>query len=236
MLSWPVEPALLAPLLPRRTELDRCAGRAFLSLVAFRFLRTRVRGLPIPLHQDFDEVNLRFYVRRDAEDGPRRGVVFVKELVPRRAIAFVARTLYGEPYHAVKMRHRLEPPAPTPDGTGPGAATGSGRFAFEWRFAGRWNRVEAAVRGEPDLAADDSLDAFITEHYWGYTRQRDGGTTEYRVEHPRWRVWRAEAAALDCATAELYGRDLAAPLGGPPSSALVAEGSDVAVHRGRRLR
>jgi uncharacterized protein YqjF (DUF2071 family) len=155
-------------------------------MVGFRFLDTRVLGLPVPGHRDFDEVNLRFYVRRRGEDGDwRRAVVFVRELVPRRAIAFVARCLYNEPYSAVPMRHALQMA---------NAAEGQpGRAAYAWRMGDRWHCLEVRTRGPAALPDPASEARFITEHYWGYTVQRDGGSKEYRVEHPPWRVWEAEA-------------------------------------------
>src|SRR5204862_3173611 len=108
MLNFVADPKLLEPLLPHGTELDFYEGRTFLSVVGFLFLDTFVLGLPIPWCRDFEEVNLRFYVRRKNVDDWRRGVAFVRELVPRRAIAVVARTFYGEPYSALPMRHSLE--------------------------------------------------------------------------------------------------------------------------------
>ena len=157
----------------------------------------------------------------------RRAVVFVRELVPRRAVAFVARWLYNEPYTAVPMRHELEMA---------GAADGQpGRAAYAWRLAGRWHRLEVRTRGRPALPDPASEAAFMTEHYWGYTVQRDGGSIEYRVAHPPWRVWDAEAAAFDCDVTAVYGTGFAECLGARPRSAFLAEGSAVAVHRGQRL-
>ncbi len=222
MLNYEIDPALLAPLVPQGTELDAWNGRTFASVVGFRFLDTRVRGLAIPRHRNFEELNLRFYVRRKALDGWRRGVVFVKEIVPRRAIAWVARTLYNENYFALPMRHRLEAASPR-------------RATYEWFHGGRWNALALEFEGSPSLPADDSEETFITEHYWGYARQRDGGTVEYKVEHPRWSVWRAAAATLDCDIASFYGPEFAACLCGTPSSAFLADGSAVTVRRGLRL-
>ncbi len=227
MLNFAVEPAILRPWVPRGTELDLWRGTALATVVGFRFLDTRVRGFPIPLHRNFDEVNLRFYVRREAKEETRRGVVFVKEVVPRRAIAWLARRLYGENYVALPMRHELAIPA--------AGEAACGRVRYEWRLDGRWNRLEAELAGAPELPAADSEETFVTEHYWGYAAQPDGGTIEYRVEHPRWRVWRAPAAELDCAAAELYGEAFREPLASPPVSAFVAEGSAVTVRQGRRL-
>ena len=142
MLNYEVPPALLLPLVPAGTELDTWGGVTLASVVGFRFLDTRVLGMSIRGHRDFDEVNLRFYVRRYAEDGRwRRAVVFIRELVPRRAIATVARWFYNEPYSAVPMRHELEM-AKAGDGE-------AGRAAYSWRCAGRWHRLEVKTRGLP---------------------------------------------------------------------------------------
>ncbi len=231
MLNYEVPPEVLRPLVPAGTALDLWRGRALVSVVGFRFLRTRLLGVPVPFHRDFDEVNLRFYVRHVAADGAvRRGVAFVRELVPRRAIALVARLAYNEPYRAVPMRSRV-PAAPA--GAPPAAP---GRVSYEWRWGGAaWSHVAATAVGAPALPDPEGEAAFITEHYWGYTRQRDGGTVEYEVAHPPWRVWDAAAPALDADVAGLYGAAFAGPLAGAPSSAFVAEGSPVAVYRPRRL-
>ena len=228
MLNYEVPPALLKPLVPRGTELDTWQGATLASMVGFRFLDTRVLGIPIPGHRDFDEVNLRFYVRRRDEDGQwRRAVVFVRELVPRRAIAFVARWFYNEPYTAVPMRHELQMT---------NASEGQpGRVAYAWRWAKWWHHLEVRTLGRPALPDPTSEATFITEHYWGYTVQRDGGSKEYRVEHPPWRVWEAEGAEFDCDVKALYGAGFAECLRGRPRSAFLAEGSRVIVHHGRRL-
>jgi uncharacterized protein len=226
MLNYEIDPRVLDPWMPPGTALDLWRGRALVSVVGFRFLDVRVLGTCIPLHRDFDEVNLRFYVRRVAPEGVvRRGVVFVREFVPRAAIALLARLAYNEPYSAVPMRSTT-PAAPVDV---PGA------LAYEWRTGGRWQRLRATAVGDAALAAPDSEATFITEHYWGYTRQRDGGTVEYEVAHPAWRVWRAAEAVLDVDVATVYGSSFVEALSGRPTSAFVTEGSPVAVYPPRRL-
>lgn len=223
MLNYEIDPGVLTRHVPSGTELDLWQGRAFVSMVGFHFLDTRVLGVPIPFHRNFDEVNLRFYVRRESADGMRRGVVFVKELVPKWAIAWVARNVYGERYVSLPMRHV--------DRIG----ESEGRVEYGWRFGGAWSHLSVDVEGEPAVVAETSEEAFITEHYWGYAAQRDGGTVEYRVEHPRWRVWRATDSSFECDVASLYGAEFVSALRGSPSTAFLAEGSEVVVRRGRRL-
>lgn len=227
LLNYEVDPAALAPRVPAGTVLDLWQGRCLASVVAFRFRDTRVAGWRVPFHTHFLEWNLRFYVRRDLPEGPRRGVVFVKEVVPRRLIAWVARAVYHEPYVALPMRSEGALPVP-----GAGAR---GRLAYGLRLGGRWHGLTAEVQGPGAPAAPDSEAFFLTEHYWGYTPQPDGGTLEYEVEHPSWRLWTATSAVLDLDAAALYGPDLARFLAGPPCSAYVADGSPVSVRRGVRL-
>ena len=223
MVNYAVDPALLLPRVPRGTTLDLWKGEALVSVVGFRFVDTRLLGVPVPWHRTFEEVNLRFYVRRTTPAGVRRAVVFVSELVPRRAIAWTARLAYNEPYTALPMRHAI---------TDDGAAR---HLRYEWRPSGQWTHLAARTRGAPQPLVAGSDEEFITEHYWGYTPQRDGGTVEYRVEHPRWRVWSAESVELEGNIAGTYGRDFAAAVAGSPRSAFVAEGSAVAVYRPCRI-
>ncbi len=247
MLNYEVDPALLNKFVPKGTELDRWNGKLFASLVGFRFLNTKVFGIGIPLHRDFDEVNLRFYVRRVVEGEVRRGVVFVKEIVPRWAIATVARVVYNENYVALPMWHSLKPHLLKPHRVEPqadaaldgvkadGAKLGGMDAEYGWRTARGKNKISVTTVGDPKPLDEGSEEQFITEHYWGYAVQRDGGTVEYRVEHPSWKVWRAANAAFEGDVEELYGRELAEAVKGRPASAFLAEGSEVTVRKGGRI-
>jgi uncharacterized protein YqjF (DUF2071 family) len=225
ILNFEVPPAVVLPLVPRGTELDTWHGQALVSLVGFLFSDTRVRGLAIPWHRHFEEVNLRFYVHRQVASAPdRRAVVFVRELVPRFAIAAVARVLYNEPYSSIPMRHHggLDPDR-------------GGDIEYAWRYGTGNFSLSATVEGPAAALAGESEAEFITEHYWGYTRQRDGGTIEYEVEHPRWRVWTTPRATFRGPAALLYGPVFGEVLSGAPRSAFVAAGSEIAVHSGQRI-
>jgi len=216
---------LLAPRVPPGTRLDLWQGKAFVSVVAFQFLNTKVLGIAFPGHRDFEEINLRFYVARDHPEGNRRGVVFIREVVPRRAIALAARLWYNEPYVTLPTRSAIVRPS--------GAARG--RFVYGWRSLKGWNELEASASGMPRVPQADSLERFISEHHWGYNVQRNGGTMEYRVEHRAWGVWDDPAGWLHADFTDLYGPGLSAYLHGAPASLLVADGSPVTVYRGQRL-
>lgn len=227
MLNYTIDPEILRPLVPRGTELDSFDGETYISLVGFLFDRTSVFRLPVPTYRTFEEVNLRFYVKRALADEERRGVVFIRELVPRRMIALIARLAYNEPYLALPMSHKVE--------ARDGALFAGGMVEYGWLHTGRMNRLIARLTGTPALMAPESLEAFITEHYWGYTRQRDGGTVEYQVEHPRWQVWHTIGAAAEVDIATVYGEQYVDALSRPPASAFVAEGSAITVRWARRI-
>lgn len=225
MLNWEVERSLFQPLVPAGTELDDWNGKLYASVVGFLFQKTRVLGIAVPFHVNFEEVNLRFYVRRKTDGGFRRGVAFVKELVPRRLVALVARRLYHENYIAVPMAHEIGYQS---DGS-------PAQVAYSWTHAGTGGRIDlAAGRGLRPLDAG-SVEEFLAEHYFGYVRQPDGSTLEYAVEHPPWQIWSADEAGLDTDVPSLYGQRFASALDRPPDVAFLAAGSEIRVRRGTRI-
>jgi len=214
MLNYAVDPSLLEPFVPAGTELDAFDGKTYLSLVGFEFNRTRVLGFAVPFHQNFEEVNLRFYVRRSS----KRGVVFIRELVPKYAVAAVARLLFKENYSCVPMSHRAE----------------AGSVEYSWKLGSERCVMSIETDGESFVPPDGSLSQFITEHYWGYTTQK-GGSLEYEVQHPPWRVWNAKQASFSGNVDALYGREFAQVLKREPDSAFLAKASLVTVFKGTRI-
>lgn len=225
VLNFTVSPDALHPLVPAGTELELWHGEAIVSLIGFMFRDTRVRGMAIAGHREFEEVNLRFYVRRHGPLGEvRRAVVFIRELVPRLAVALIARYVYNEPYLALPMSHALDcDPAR------------GGTLSYRWRYRGEPFAIDARVEGPAQPAVAGTEAEFIVDHDWGYTRQRDGTTLEYRVEHPPWRVWTPAAASFTGPASRLYGDVFGEALAARPRSALVATGSDVTVYTGVRV-
>jgi uncharacterized protein YqjF (DUF2071 family) len=231
MINFAIEPALLEPLVPKGTTLDFFGGVAYLSVVGFLFRDTRLLGLPVPWHINFEEVNLRFYVQRTVGHEVRRGVCFVKELVPRWAIANVARWSYNEPYQALAMRSEVDLAAITAAED----SAASHAISYEWKTRGRWTGFQIKTQGSRKTMQPGSLEEFIAEHYWGYCRQRDGGTVEYEVEHPPWNVWQAEVVRWQGDVPGFYGEPWTAALQQQPSSVFLADGSAVKVFRPTRI-
>jgi uncharacterized protein YqjF (DUF2071 family) len=222
MLNYAVNAALLERFVPPGTELDVFEGKTYLSLVGFEFNHSRMFGLPVPFHQAFEEINLRFYVRRSS----RRGVVFIRELVPRYAVAAVARLAFRENYSRVPMSHRVKTRA----------EDDVVEVEYSWGSGPGQCSMQIETEGTSFLPPEGSASQFITEHYWGYATQPGGGCLEYEVQHPRWYVRAAKRAAFSGNTVGLYGTELAQTLSRNPDSAFLAQGSPVTVCKGTRIR
>jgi uncharacterized protein YqjF (DUF2071 family) len=193
MANYEVAPELLESSVPKGAELDFHDGKCFVSLVAFMFLDTRVLGVPVPFHINFEEVNLRFYVKRETENETRRGVVFVKEIVPRLAIATVARVFYGEPYEAWKMSHQKK----------------ENELIYVWWKRDDAHHVKVEIGENTGVPLENSHGEFIIEHYWGYTKRGANRTDEYKVEHPKWELFDVKNHEIKCDFGTLYGERFA---------------------------
>ncbi len=214
LFQFAVPDEVLRPHLPDGLELDRIAhGKAFISLVAFDFENVRVFGIPWPLHTRFPEINLRFYVKQ----GDRRGVVFIKELVPRPAVAFIARWCYNEPYAVAPMRSRVTR-------TGPGVT-----FTHQIRYGGRKHFIQATGDARLITEAEGSEPHLFKEHSWGFGRGTDGRTSVYQVEHPIWRTYPVTSYLLDLDWSLIYGPEWAFLQAQAPHSVVMAEGSAISV-------
>jgi len=225
MANYRVPSELLEPWVPPGTRLDGYQGRVYVSLVGFLFQNTRLKGITVPMHQSFEEVNLRIYVRRPHPEGWRQGVVFIREIVPRRAATAVARWLYNEPYSTMPMRHEIvrnrdELPE---------------RVEYGWRHGASWQSIQLQLEGPAEWPQPGSLASFLTENYWGYTTQRDGGCVEYRVDHPPWKLMPSVQTKVEVDGVSLYGEAFRGLFEREPDSAFLACGSAVTVWEGERI-
>lgn len=224
MLNYEISPEHLAPFVPKGTELDFHEGKTFVSMVGFMFLKTKVLGLKVPFHTNFEEVNLRFYVKREHEGELRRGVVFIRELVPKPAISLVANSIYNEKYSSLPMKHGIE------------EKQSEISVSYSWRVAGRWNYMSATADSELLKLEEGMHETFIAEHYWGYSGNSKA-SREYRVEHPTWDIYKVKEQELFCPDAEkLYGTAFAEAIHKTPASAFLAEGSEIIVRQAGRVK
>lgn len=211
-VTYAADAALLERYLPRGAQIDVLEGSPRVSLVAFGFRHTRVRGLAIPGHIAFPEINLRFYARLRGE----RAVVFVRELVPRPAISLVAKLFYNEPYRTTRMAFEVSRDA--------------GELRVRHRFgARRDNVIEATATLGAELPGPDSPEHWLTHHDLGVGRTRDGRARSYRVEHELWALHRVLDLRVAVDFGTLYGADWAHLAAGEPSHVTLARGSPVRV-------
>lgn len=221
--NYVVDQKLLKKYLPPGTELDLWQEKCYVSVVGFMFKNTRILGLKIPFHINFEEVNLRFYVKRFDGDEWKRGVVFIKEIVPKRAISIVANTVYKENYKTCKMTHEWS------------EKTDSLHIKYTWRHQKKWNSIQIEASKELTEIGLASDTEFITEHYWGYAKVNEKATNEYEVTHPKWKKYTVKTFQIDIDFAENYGAEFAFLNQQEPHSVMLAEGSEITVEGKRKI-
>lgn len=226
IINYTVDPAVLIPLLPSGTELDLFEGKALMSVIVFHFENNKLFGaIPTYPAANFEELNLRFYVQRRVGHEVRRGVVFVKEVVPSALIAGTARLLYNEPYEARPMTHDFTHFSDEAGGT----------LSYGTTIGLNTVTVSATTEGARQSLTPQSIEEFILEHYWGYTKRPDGSTSEYRVAHEPWTYWRTANISLAGDISALYPERFKPFLNAQPHSTFVAKGSTVSVYAYRRF-
>ena len=226
ILNYEVDPSILKKYIPPKTELDTYKNNTYVSIVGFQFNKTLIRNIPVPFHYNFEEINLRFYVRLKSGAEWKRGVVFIKEIVPKSAIAYVANNVYNENYIALPTKNFIKLD---------GKDDYDNQVRYMWRYKGAWNYLYVIPKGKPKKLQPGSLEEFITEHFWGYNIQKNNETLEYQVEHPAWRVWDTIDEVLSCDVEKLYGKEFTEYISGKPHSSMLAEGSRVKVYEGLKI-
>jgi uncharacterized protein YqjF (DUF2071 family) len=224
MINYEINPDLLKDFIPHKTETDFFNSKCFVSLVGFMFLNTKVLGIPVPLHINFEEVNLRFYVKHKSGNEWKRGVTFIKEIVPKNLIRLVANNIYSEKYDAMPMKNILE------------VTENELNVEYRWLFQNNWNYIKATAEKNSFFALPDSEEEFITEHYHGYTKVTGEKTSEYRVEHPKWKLYPIKSYEINCDFGKLYGTRFSFLSNTAASSIFLAEGSEIIVRKGSVLK
>ena len=223
LFNYEIDPELLKEYVPIGTEIDLWNNKCYISLIGFMFEEVKILGMKIPLHTNFEEVNLRFYVKRLENGIWKRGVVFIKEIVPKRAISIVANTLYKEHYQTLRMRNsRSENET-------------SKIFKYSWRKNKKWNSIEMITAKNPIPIDINSEAEFITEHYFGYTKYNNAKTVEYGVTHPRWEQLEVLNYTIDVDFISTYGNEFSFLQDLKPTSAMLAKGSKITIENKKIL-
>ncbi len=223
MANYAIDPAILKPWLPNKTELDFYNGICYVSLIGFMFQKTKLLGVNIPFHKNFEEVNLRFYVRYNDNGVWKRGAVFIKEIVPKPAISIIANTLYNEKYCTMPMKHFYT------------KNENEIQLGYHWKFKNKWNKLEATADIEALPMQPGSEEEFIAEHYWGYSKYNTQTTFEYAVQHPSWKVYPVKNYVIDCDFVGLYGPSFSFLQDAKPGSIFMAQGSAISILKKRTL-
>ena len=217
MANYAVNSELLKPYLPNGVELDFYEDKTYVSLVGFMFKQTSLFNIPIPFLGTFEEINLRFYVKRVEADSIKRGVVFINETVPYKLVAWLANKLYKEHYIAIPTKNEIE------------ITSLSKSIKYHWKINREWNHIAVNTSIENEQMLPGSIEEFIFEHYYGYTKINNQLSQEYKVDHPRWLVNKVIDHSIHCDFKSMYGNDFSFLSDRQPDSVIVAEGSPVTV-------
>lgn len=216
LVNYVIDPAILKKYLPNKTELDLWEGKCYVSLVGFMFLNTKVKGCKLPGHINFEEVNLRYYIKHHNGDELRRGVGFIKEIVPKPLKASIARAVYKEPYQSLPMKHSW-------------SVENELNIEYSWKLNDNWNSVSVKAEISPFSFNEKSEADFITEHYWGYTKINNVKTNEFEVKHPSWKIYNVLDSIINVDFESSYGTDFEFLNHQQPASVMLAEGSEISV-------
>ena len=217
MANYEIDPLILKPYLPKGVELDYFEGKTYVSLVGFLFKDSSIFGIPIPFMGTFEEVNLRFYVIRKVGNENRRGVVFINETVPNKLVAWVANKLYKEHYIAIPTRHEWN------------FTEDKKEVKYQWKVNKAWNSIQVVASTTKRNMEVGSIEEFIFEHYFGYTKVNPEKSIEYKINHPSWEINTIHNYQINCDFATFYGNDFAILNNTNPHSVMLAEGSGISV-------
>lgn len=227
VINFDIEPRIVEMHLPPGLEVDLYNDHSFISLVALKCRDTVIKGIRIPFHSNYAQLQLRCYVKRTDGDTTRRGTFFIKRFVPSRRVARLMSWWTGQKYQHMRIRTHVSGFQETDPNIMPEAQ-------YECFVNGRWNKIKIKARSQRRKLRPESKDQFILDHQYAY--YSDGKNTfEYLVDHPPWLIWDAASGALDCDVEALFGKEFARPMKHRPSSVMLARGSDVTVYQSTKI-
>ena len=106
----------------------------------------------------------------------KRGVVFISEVVPHKIVSFLANKLYKEHYSTAKMASSIL------------VENEIKQIKYTWQSQSQMYSIDTSFFDKQDDIEPNSLEEFIYEHYYGFTKVSARETWEYKVNHPRWQT------------------------------------------------
>jgi len=217
MANYEIDPSVLEQYLPKGVELDFYNNKTFVSLVGFMFKKTSLFGIPIPFFGSFEEINLRFYVRKIENRKIKKGVVFINETVPFKIVALLANKLYKEHYISIPTKNSI-------------VISDHKHLKYEWKINNKWNAIAVKADTNQYEITKDTIEEFIFERYFGFTKLSDTSTQEYKIHHPKWMTHKIINSHIDCDFGSMYGDSFSGLNNQKPDSIILAEGSQVSVN------
>ncbi len=224
LINYEIDKSILEKYVPKGTEIDLFNGKCYISLVGFLFQDTKLLGVKVPFHINFEEINLRFYVKRFENGEWKRGVVFIKEIVPKPALSFIAKTIYKEHYQTLPTKHSITK-----------NKNQNIDFVYQWKTKNKWNTILIETEGENLDIEIGTASEFITEHYFGYTKYNENKTFEYEVKHPKWKQQKVLQTIIDADFKTTYGNEFEFLNNQEPEFTIFALGSEISVENKTKI-
>ena len=218
-INYVVDAKILEPYIPAGTELELFNNKCFVSLVAFRYDDTKLLRFKVPFHTQFEEINLRFYVRRKLPNRQWRSeVAFTKLFFPKPALSAVANSIYKENYETRRMRHTWKEDE---------------KFLYTSYGLNKshWHQFSIISEKDPIPIEFNSPAYFFSKHYWGTSQIDSKASTEYMIEHPEWFTYETVKADINFDFGLLFGDDFESLTNSKPDSVQMFDGSDVTIYR-----
>ena len=179
MVTFEVDKAILEPYLPKDTEIDLFNGKALMSMVAFTFSKVKFFGIKVPFHQQFGQINFRFYAKSKTDD--TKGVVFIKEFAPKPLIASVANLCYNEPYFYKSIRRNK--------------TLKQGRINMKYSYGNL--KIKASAKEKTGKLNPNTLKHFVVDRYIAYIKSYSGKTVQYKINHRPWELYDATSVTIE---------------------------------------
>lgn len=216
-MNYIISPEILENYLPAYTIIDYFKGNCFTSLVGFPFRNVEIAGMKIPFYTDFEEINLRFYVKRFDGTTWRKGTVFISEIANKSALKFLANSFLHEKYQTLETRQEIKENSELIE------------TKYSWRTWMNWQFLNLISEKPSESVAEGTEAHFIMDRSSGYQKYDTATTNEYGISHPKWNIYPIRSFDINVDFEESFDSNFPVLNETLPHSVILARGSSVAV-------